>query len=127
MEHVVEEIKGTQLISALADLRMGTLLGTIESGQNAERLENFASAVPELFATDRVSWELVFQRLKRAGELDGLQDLVMVSRRHVHIAIRSTRDPSIVLIAVAPRTRSIGLIVSEARARLARIESPEGR
>ena len=83
--------------------------------------------MPELFANDRVSWELVFQRLKRADELDGLQDLVLVSRRHVHIAIRSTRDPSLVLIGVAPRTRSIGLIVSEARARLTRIESAEPR
>ena len=123
MEHAVETTTGSPLISALADLRMGTLLGSLESGAAAERLENFAAAVPELFATNRVSWELVFQRLKQADELDGLQDLVMVSRRHVHIAIRSARDPSIVLIAAAPRTRSIGLIVSEARARLTRIES----
>lgn len=123
MEHVVEQVAGTPLVSALADLRLGTLLGGPEGGAAAERLESFASAVPELFATDRVSWELVFQRLRRADELDGLQDMVLVSRRHVHIAIRSTRDPSIVLIAVAPRTRSIGMIVSEARARLTRIES----
>lgn len=127
MEHAVESTIGTSLISALADLRMGTLLGSLETGAAAERLENFAAAVPELFANDRVSWELVFQRLKRADELDGLQDLVMVSRRNVHIAIRSTRDPSLVLIAVAPRTRSIGLIVSEARARLTRIESSYSR
>lgn len=123
MEHVAEQPTASSLVSAIADLRMGTLIGGSEGGAAAERLESFASAVPELFATDRVSWEIVFQRLKRADELDGLQDLVMVSRRLVHIAIRSTRDPSIVLLAVAPRNRSIGLIVSEARARLARIES----
>lgn len=123
MGNVVEQQTGTWLISAVADLRMGTLIGSDDGGAALERLESFASAVPELFATDRVSWEVVFQRLKRADELDGLQDLVMVSRRHVHIAIRSTRDRSIVLLAVAPRTRSIGLIVSEARACLTRIES----
>lgn len=127
MERVAEQPTGTTLVSALADLRMGTLLGGPEGGAAAERLESFASAVPELFATDRVSWELVFQRLRRADELDGLQDLVLVSRRHVHVAIRSTRDPSIVLIAVAPRTRSIGMIVSEARARMSRIESSGAR
>jgi hypothetical protein len=126
MQYAVDT-SGSSLVSALADLRMGTLLGSPENGAAADRLESFASAVPELFANDRVSWELVFQRLKRADELDGLQDLVLVSRRHVHIAIRSTRDPSLVLIGVAPRTRSIGLIVSEARARLTRIESAEPR
>lgn len=127
MGQAAENTSGSTLISALADLRMGTLLGSLESGAAAERLESFAAAVPELFATDRISWELVFQRLKQANELDGLQDLVMVSRRHVHIAIRSTRDPSLVLIAVGPRTRNIGLIVSEARARLTRIESSQPR
>lgn len=127
MEQAVENTTGSPLISALADLRMGTLLGSLESGAAADRLESFASAVPELFANDRVSWELVFKRLKQADELDGLQDLVMVSRRHVHIAIRSVRDPSLVLIAIGPRTRSIGLMVSEARARLTRIESAPTR
>jgi hypothetical protein len=123
MEHVAEQTAASSLVSAIADLRMGTLIGGGEGSQAVERLESFASTVPELFATNRVSWEMVFQRLKRADELDGLQDLVMVSRRQVHVAIRSTRDPSIVLLAVAPRNRSIGLIVSEARARLVRLES----
>lgn len=113
---------GSWLVSALADLRLGTLIGAREEGPAGDRLESFAAAAPELFATDRVSWEIVFQRLKRKGEIDGLHDLVLVSRGHVHIALRSARDPAIVLIATAPRTRSIGLIVSEARARLTQLE-----
>jgi len=123
MGQLADRPSGSLLISAVADLRLGTLLGADAQGEGAARLESFASAMPELFARDRVSWELVFQRLRRSDEIDGLQDLVLVSRLHVHVALRSLHDPSIVLIGIAPRTRSIGLIVSEARARLVQIES----
>jgi hypothetical protein len=122
MGQLADKHASSLLVAALADLRMGTLIGAPQGG-SAERLESFAAAVPELFANDRVSWELVFQRLMRAGERDGLQDLVLVSHKHVHIALRSARDPSIVLIAVAPRSPSIGLIMSEARARLSQLEA----
>jgi len=123
MGQLAETQTSSFLVAALADLRMGTLIGSVQQAGAVERLEGFATAVPELFANDRVSWELVFQRLKRSDELDGLQDLVLVSRKHVHIALRSARNPSLVLIGVAPRSRSIGLIVSEARARLSQLEA----
>jgi hypothetical protein len=109
------------LACAIADLRIGALVG-VNGVAVDERLEGLAAATPELFATDRISWELVFGRLKRVDELEGLRDIVLVSKHRVHVALRSQHNPSLVLIGVAQRTRSIGSIVSEARARLAELE-----
>jgi hypothetical protein len=107
--------------SALADLRCGTILGLPEDGPPDARLESLAAAAPELFASERASWELIFGRLVACDEPQGFQDIVLVSRDHVHVAMRCTRDPSIALIGVAGRNRSVGSIVAEARARLARL------
>jgi hypothetical protein len=116
------EPSSSGLSCALADMRIGTIVGMSGTTLN-ESLEGLAAATPELFATDRISWELVFGRLKRAEELEGLRDLVLVSKQRVHVALRSQQNPSLVLIGTAPRTRSIGAIVSEARVRLHQLES----
>ena len=107
------------LVSAFADLRCGILLAERRGETPDPRLETLAAVAPELFASDRPSWESIFGQPAQA-EQQGFQHIVLVSREHVHVAMRCTRDPSIALIAVAPRSRSVGSIVAEARGRLAR-------
>ena len=89
------------LMCALVYVSRGELL------EEAPALESFAAAVPELLASARTA-------------ALGLQDILLVSRQRVHIAQRVPQSPGIALATVAPRTRSVGLIVSEARARLER-------
>jgi hypothetical protein len=113
---------GAGLVSALADLRLGTLLSE-PAGEEADAcLENLAAAAPELFATERVSWELVFGRLQLEAAQRGYHDVVLVSDRHVYIVLRSGRDPDVALVGVAPHTRNVGLVLSTARERLQQVE-----
>ena len=105
------------LVSAFADLRCGILLADPQEPAPDPRLESLAAAAPELFASDRASWELIFGRLAQ-GDQHAFQHIVLVSREHVHVAMRCNGDPTVALIAVAPRNRSVGSIMAEARGRL---------
>lgn len=106
------------LVSAVADIRLGTLMSAPGDAESSALLWELAAAAPELFATDRISWDVVFGRLHSQAALQGFQELVLVSSQHVHIVLRSTQDPFIALVGVAPRTQNVGLVLSEARARL---------
>ena len=101
----VEQQPEVGIVSAFADLRCGILLADAHGQAPDPRLESLAASVPELFASERASW-------------DGFQHIVMVSREHVHVAMRCSDDPSVALIAIAPRGRSVGSIMAEARGRL---------
>lgn len=105
--------------SALVDVRHGMLLEALDGLDPEGRLEGLAAAVPELFASKRVAWEQVFRRAKSGELVAELHDVVLVSREYVHVVQRSASDGQTALASVAPRTRNIGLIISEARDRLA--------
>jgi hypothetical protein len=92
----------------IAHVRRGALVGD-EDG--SPRLRALAAALPELLAT-------------RGGRLDAVDDLLFVSREHVHLAQRDGNDRSRALVAVATRDRPLGLILSEARARWAELARP---
>ncbi|MCB9594776.1 MAG: hypothetical protein H6719_18795 [Sandaracinaceae bacterium] len=103
---------------ALIHVRRGEILEVIEGGGPSERLEGFAAAVPEIFATDRISWELVFGQVRPEAGTLGLEDLVLVSEGYVHVAARLPEEPLLALLTVAPREGAVGLILASARARL---------
>jgi hypothetical protein len=113
----VEQQQEVGLVWAFADLQCGLLLADSQASGPDPRLEGLAAAAPELFASDRASWELIFGHLPH-GEQHAFQNIVLVSREHVHVAMRCSGDTSVALIAVAPRNRSVGSIVAEARGRL---------
>jgi hypothetical protein len=87
------------LVAGLADLSSGELLGD----ETVPSLEAFASAAPELFADS------------------ALLDIVLVSPDRVHVAQRVPDEARLAHLSVARRTRSVGLILSEARARMGRL------
>ena len=111
------------LFSLLVDTRTGTVLETPDGLDPEGRLEGLAAAAPELLAAHRVSWEQVFARPRREGHAVELHDLVLVSRDYVHVVQRLGSDPQLALVSIAPRTRNLGLIITETRDRLAMVDA----
>jgi hypothetical protein len=107
----------------LVDLRFGSVIATHAAGEVDLVLEDLASASPELLATDRVSWELIFGRLQAREGPRGFQDVVLVSADRVYVLLRSGRDPGVGLVGVSTDGRNVGLTLAEARARLREIEA----
>src|SRR5262249_50865327 len=113
------------LISALADLRVGRLFPLADEEEVAQSLHDLAAAAPEFFAAERGASLTAPSRLSASESPAGLQYLVLVSQRHVHIVLRSSRKPFLALVGLAPHTRNVGLILSEARARLRQVEDQQ--
>lgn len=104
------------LVSAFVDVRFGAFVDR-ENGPRA--LEDFASAIPELLNSQRVSGSVLIGHLDTAVSAE-FHDIVLVSAKHVHFAQRLPDNPRVALVSVASRNRSVGLILSEARARMTR-------
>jgi len=120
---MTREPPGTGLVSALVDLRCGSVLATPASGEVDLLLEDLALASPELLATDRVAWEVIFGRLQAREGPRGFQDVVLVSGERVYVLLRSARDPGLGLVGVSTDGRNVGLALAEARARLRQLEA----
>jgi hypothetical protein len=109
-------VEDAALVSAIASVATGRLA---EDATAAERsaLEGFAAALPELFEPN-------LARRGGLGSLDEsnhpLEDLVLVSPHHVHVAQRLPGRQTQVVVSVAGRDASIGWVLSEARAALNR-------
>ena len=111
------------LYSALADARSGTVLEAPDGLDGEGRLEALAASAPDLLGTHRVSWEQVFAHPGRSEPGAGLHDVVLVSRSYVHVVQRLPSDPEVALVSIAPRTRNLGLIITETRDRLAMVDA----
>jgi hypothetical protein len=104
------------LLSAIVDARFGAF---VDDDERPSALEDFASAIPELLSSQRVSGSVVIGHLDHAVSAE-FHDMVLVSPKKVHFAQRLPQNPRLCLVSVAPRNRSVGLILSEARARMTR-------
>lgn len=105
------------LSSVLVQASTGRILD-VPTGN--ESVEEFATALPELFGAPSLSRALSLGRLEAATS-GCLQDLVLVSAERVHVAQRLPQNPELAVVSVAKRSASLGWIVSEARARLSGI------
>lgn len=103
------------LVSAIVDTRFGVF---VEKTSPAA-LEDFASAIPELLSSQRASGSVVIGQLDHAVSVE-FHDIVLVSPKKVHFAQRLPQNTRHCLVCVAPRNRSVGLILSEARERMTR-------
>jgi hypothetical protein len=111
-----DETSPEDLVSAFVDVRFGAFVGADEAPR---ALEDFASAIPELLNGQRVSGTVLIGHLDTAVTAE-FHDIVLVSAKRVHFAQRLPENPRIALVCVASRNRSVGLILSEARARMTR-------
>jgi hypothetical protein len=104
------------LVSALVETTTGRVLEATPLA--GEQLREFCAALPELFRAAAAP-ALVFGRLDAPAKAL-LKDLVLVSSTRVHVAQRLPNEGALAVASVSDRSESIGSIVSEARARLAR-------
>lgn len=104
------EDEDDELISVLVEARTGHVAEL--AGDESRVLDDFRATVPELFSP------AVHLTLGAESAPLELRDLVLVSPQRVHVAQRVPRDPKLVLVSVSSRSRSLGLVVSETRARL---------
>jgi len=104
------------LVSARVDTRTGLLID--DPAPLPATLAEFAAALPELLAPVSAVSKLVLEPM--LGPPRVLKELVLISPRGVHLAQRLPDHPEIALVSAAQRGTSLGWVVSEARARLAR-------
>jgi hypothetical protein len=104
------ENEDEELISVLVEAHTGHVAGL--AGDECRVLDDFRATVPELFSP------AVHLTLGAESAPLELRDLVLVSPKRVHVAQRVPRDPKLVLVSVSNRSKSLGLVVSETRARL---------
>jgi hypothetical protein len=104
------------VISVLSVAGSGAL-ASVPFGDGEATLDDFRAALPELMGDGRAPSCLSPEGACGASGPE-LLELVLVSRNRVHVALRVPRDPKLALLSVSNRSESLGVIVSEARARL---------
>jgi hypothetical protein len=100
----------------LAKASSGRLVESSLEGASGSELSDFASALPELLRAPAAGPGAPAELGHTSAA--GVLDLVLVSPRHIHVAQRLPDSPELVLVSVAPRSMSIGSVLSETRARL---------
>lgn len=107
-------------VHALLEPRSCTLQAT--EGEPTEELEAFASVACELLAADHAAWAYAaFERSIGEAPPEELCELVLVGDQQVRIAQRLAGEER-VLLSVGRWQGQVGLVLSDARAELARRE-----
>jgi hypothetical protein len=87
------------------------------------RLEALASTLPELFGTEEAP---LLSRLREqlGGEVGrrSVQEIVILSKDHVHVIEPLPKDPGVALLVVTSAAGSLGLVLSRVHAKLSEIE-----
>lgn len=92
------------------------------AGEACVELESFAAVACELLAADRAAWAYAaFERSIGDDPPEELCELVLVGDHHVQVAQRLEGDER-VLLSVGRWRGQVGLVLSDARAELARRE-----
>lgn len=104
--------------SGRVDLPSGQLLDDVPD------LDRHAIASQTLLAND-ADWGAIFGRL---GGFEGsaeVRDVVVISPRSIHVALRAKRH-DLALVCVGEAGPRVGLVVAEARSALAKLDESEG-
>jgi hypothetical protein len=87
-------------------------------------LEELAATLPEIFGTlDTGCLERIAARLGVEPGGESFGEVLLLSESHVHVMHPLRSRPGEALVAVSPASRSIGLILSQAHARVSVLES----
>jgi hypothetical protein len=105
------------VVSVLSVVGSGALASVPFGDDGEAALDDFRAALPELMGDGRAPPCLSADGACGASGPE-LLELVLVSRNRVHVALRVPRDPKLSLLSASNRSESLGVIVSEARARL---------
>lgn len=106
-------------------MRTGVLLGDAEQAPTAEQLRGLAAALPAVFDVGGPTWlERIASHLDAESE-GKLGEVLLLSDRHVHVVEPLKNHPGVALLAVSPAGTSVGLVLSQVRAQIARLEKNE--
>ncbi len=110
----------------VASVRTGAVLQEGESEPNPEQLQELAATLPEIFGTVELgSLQRIASRLGVEGNAEVLAEVLLLSESRVHVIQPLRGREGEALLASAPASRSVGLILSQVHARAALLEVPE--
>jgi hypothetical protein len=109
--------------SALASTQSGSLL---EPRGAPQQLQDLAATLPEIFGTlDQECLRRVAERVGAASASQQLSEVLLFSDSCLHVMQPLLGRPGVALLAVSPATSSVGLVLSQVRARAAELEEAE--
>jgi len=108
---------------ALASVSTGEIVEGSTAGPSIARLEALASTLPALFG-DEEGPPLARLREHLGGEVGrrSVQEIVIISKEHVHVIEPLPKNPGLSLLMVTGATRSLGLVLSTVHAKLSEFE-----
>jgi hypothetical protein len=106
---------------ALVCLKTGVVLESFQAGAAIARLQDLASAAPELFRAS--DFRALFARLGSELKSDSFQEVVFMSQRCEHVVQRLSKREDVALLAVSVDAKKLGLMLSGVRARMLALEA----
>lgn len=112
-----------ELACAVASMRSGALLQSTELEDIPAHLEELAAILPEIFGTVETGClERVASRLGAETGREVFAEVLLLSESSVHVIQPLLARPGEALLASAPATRAVGLVLSQVHARAAELE-----
>jgi hypothetical protein len=112
------EIDDPVVLYALVCLKTGMILESFDQASRNPALQDFAAALPEIFgAAGSANFGAMFARVGSEGS-ETFREVVLVSSGHVRVMERVVDQPGVALVAVAPRTQPLGLVLAGLRHKL---------
>jgi len=117
------EANALDLVCAAASIKTGALLDSELSEHARERLEGLAATLPDLFGTlDPTCLDRISERLGGVRGDAYFREILLLSDKSLHIIQPLPGKPDVALVAECPATTSIGMVLSEIRARIVELE-----
>jgi len=107
-------------------MRTGAVLQRDEDEPVAEQLTELAATLPEMFGTVEIGClERIASRMGAEPGSDMFAEVLLLSESRVHVIHPLANRANEALLASAPASRSIGLLLSQVHARAAALTEEE--
>lgn len=117
-------VEDADISYALVCLKTGAMLESLDPAAPTARMQDLASATPELFqAGAPADFGAFFTRLGSEQKRTSFQEIVFMSAQNAHVVQRLSHRPDVALVAVSVDAKKLGLMLSGVRARMLRLES----
>ncbi|HYP88078.1 MAG TPA: hypothetical protein VEQ59_07985 [Polyangiaceae bacterium] len=115
-----------QLESLVASMRTGAVLHSGEDQALPEQLTELAATLPEIFGAVEIGClERIASKLGAEPGSDMFAEVLLLSESRVHVIHPLSNRADEALLASAPASRSIGLLLSQVHARAAELAEAE--
>lgn len=108
----------------VASLRTGELLRAHDPTAQPEQLIDLAATLPEIFSSgDSGCLERIATHLGAEKSAECFTEVLFLSDSHVHVIQPLVARVGEALVATSPAGRSVGLVLSQAHAQVAKLEA----